>query len=422
MSREKIFALVDCNNFYVSCERLFNPIIKNRPAVVLSNNDSCVISRSNEAKNLGIKMGDPLFKIENKINLYNIAVFSSNFSLYGDISSRVMEIIRKFSPDIEIYSIDEAFINLTDINMNLDNYGISIVKTVEQWTGIPVSVGMATTKTLAKIATSIAKKHKKFRGFFNMTRHSDIKRILEITPIDDVWGIGHKYAKKTKYFRIENAYQFSKLPDTFIKKYFSVNGLKTAMELRGVSVIPMELFSTRKSIVVSRSFKEPLMELDELKAAFVYFSTLAGEKLRRERVETKFIKIFIKTNRFDKGNYLYNEDFMLLPNYTNTTKDIINTSLLLLNRIYHNNIKYKKAGILFTNLVSSNNKQWDIFCNSAEYKKKNQLSKSMDTINKRYGSYTVKYANINLSSKFLPSQKRKSKEYTTNWKELATVK
>ncbi|MDQ1266391.1 MAG: Y-family polymerase, partial [Bacteroidota bacterium] len=291
-------ALVDCNNFYASCERVFNPKLYGKPIVVLSNNDGIIVARSDEAKALGIKMGEPLFKIQDLVRRHNIQVFSSNYTLYGDMSCRVMRVLEQYSQDVEIYSIDEAFLSLWGMERNdLTEYCRNIRNIVRQWTGITVSVGIAETKTLAKLANRIAKKNPKFGGVLNLIGDPNIEEYLKITLVEDIWGVGRQYTKFLNNHGIKTAYDFVNSNDKWIKKNMTVMGLRTCFELRGIPCIKLEYaVPAKKAIVCSRSFGKPVIEKQELHEAVSLFTTRAAEKMRRQNSAASLLTVFLRTN------------------------------------------------------------------------------------------------------------------------------
>jgi len=335
-SKKKI-ALVDCNSFYVSCERLFNPSIIKKPVVVLSSNDGCVISRSTEAKVLGIKMGEPYFKVKKIVKENDIKIFSTNFALYGDISRRVMKTLKQFSPQMEIYSIDEAFLDLSDFPDDaVEDVGKEIRSIVLQWTGIPTSIGIAKTKTLSKVANHIAKKTKS--GVVNLIGIKDIDPILEKVEINDIWGIGKQLTKFFVQNGIHNAKQLKNISNTWIKKNSNVLSSRTAMELRGISCIPLETQSLkRKSCVVSRSFAKKVEKLQELQESVTSYCLNAAEKIRSESRIAKSITIFIRTSPFqNQFAYYSNSKTIDLPIATDNSIEIVKTALTGLKYIFKN--------------------------------------------------------------------------------------
>ena len=325
-SKKKI-ALVDCNSFYVSCERLFNPKIRNVPVVVLSNNDGCVISRSTEAKALGIKMGEPYFKVKELVKKNNVQIFSSNYSLYGDLSRRVMRVLKGFSDKIEIYSIDEAFIDLSHIKDEMtEEYGKKIRERVLKWTGIPTSVGISCTKTLSKVANYVAKKNKAGVIFLK----KDIDEILKKFEISDVWGVGRQLSKLYIKNGIDNAYKLKNISNTWVKKSTNVLGAKTVMELRGIPCIDLETEETkRKSCCVSRSFGKKVESLDKLKESITTHCLNAAEKIRTDKQTTRAVTVFIRTSPFDKNRKYYSNSITIeLPVDTNNSLELVKTCLL----------------------------------------------------------------------------------------------
>ena len=341
-------ALVDCNSFYVSCERLFNPSIIKKPVVVLSNNDGCIISRSTEAKVLGIKMGEPYFKVKGIVKKHNIKVFSSNYSLYGDISRRVMKTLKQFSPQMEIYSIDEAFLDLSSVNNeNLLEHGNKIRKTILKWTGIPTSIGIATTKTLSKIANHIAKKDSS--GVINLVNATQIDEILKEIKINDVWGVGRQLTKFYIKNGITTANQLKNITDSWIKKNTNVFGARTVMELKGLSCISLETHNEkRKNCCVSRSFGRKVTKLEELNESITKHCLNAAEKIRLDNQTTKRITVFIRTSPFQKDkNYYANSKNMDLPIRTNDSIELVKQALTALKYIYRKGYKYQKIGIIF---------------------------------------------------------------------------
>ena len=336
-------ALVDCNSFYVSCERLFNPSIIKKPVVVLSNNDGCVISRSTEAKILGIKMGEPYFKVEKIVKKNDVKVFSSNYSLYGDISRRVMKTLKQFAPEIEIYSIDEAFLNLSSIkDEHLIEHGNKIRKTILKWTGIPTSIGIATTKTLSKIANLIAKKDKS--GVVSLINSDQIDKVLTGVKINDVWGVGRQLTKFYIKNGIDTACKLKNISNSWIKKNTNVFGSRTAMELKGISCISLEVHQEkRKNCCVSRSFGRKVINLEELKESITTHCLNAAEKIRGDKQTAKKITVFIRTSPFQVSkNYYANSKNIDLPIRTNDSIELIKQALIGLKLIYKKDINIKK--------------------------------------------------------------------------------
>ena len=418
----KKIALIDCNSFYVSCERLFKPSLIKKPVIVLSNNDGCIISRSSEAKDLGIKMGEPYFKAKKIITKSNVHVFSSNYSLYGDISRRVMKTLKHFAPEMEIYSIDEAFLNLSIVPDNeILQFGKKIRDTVLRWVGIPTSIGIATTKTLSKIANHIAKKEKS--GVVSLVNKKNIDRILEKIEIRDVWGVGRQLSKFYINNGIFNANQLKNISNNWIKKNSNVLGSRTAMELRGASCISLEITqSKRKSCCVSRSFGKKVERLQELKESITNHCLNAAEKIRSESLLTKSITIFIRTSPFQKMEIHYsNSKTIDFPIATDNSIEIVKSAILGLKLIFKKGYKYQKSGIILSGLYESRSYNNNLF-SSTKDKKTKDLMRSIDYTNFRYGRSTLSLA-VALSKKKWKTKKQYfSKIDTTNFDCLPTVK
>ena len=417
----KKIALVDCNSFYVSCERLFNTRIRHKPVVVLSNNDGCIISRSTEAKNLGIKMGEPYFKAKDIILKNNVYVFSSNYSLYGDLSRRVMRTLKRFNPKLEIYSIDEAFLDLSNFpDDEVENVGKEIRNIVLQWTGIPTSIGIAKTKTLSKIANHIAKKKKS--GVTNLIGIKNIDPILEKIDINDVWGVGKQLTKFYHKNGIYNAKQLKNISNTWIKKSSNVLSSRTALELRGISCISLETkTSKRKSCVVSRSFGRRVEKFQELKEAVVNYCLNASEKIRSESLIAKSITVSVRTSPFqNKGVYYSNSKTIDFPIATNNSIEIVKTALFALNKIFINGYRYQKAGIVLTGLIASSGSKNLFFSEKDE--KINTLMRSIDSTNYRYGRSTLSLASAGVNRKWNIKKNHSSKIDTSNFYYLPVIK
>ena len=336
-SLDNSIALIDCNNFYASCERIFNPKLMRRPIVVLSNNDGCIITRSAEAKKLGIKMGEPYFKAKKIIDRNNVKVFSSNYSLYGDISQRVMETLARFAPDIEIYSIDEAFLGLNGFeNYELNTYCSYIRRTIKQWVGIPVSIGVSSTKTLSKIANNLAKKNKEYDGVCILKSWFDINEALKLTPIGDVWGIGRRLSSFLQRYNVSSAYDFIQLDKGWVRKNMGVVGEKTFLELCGVSCIELDLIpSDKKSCCVSRSFSKPIEKIHDLEESVSAYGTRVAEKIREEGLMAESMSVFVLTNYFNRKEKQYSNSIKLqLPFPTNNSIKIVKRALQGIRKIY----------------------------------------------------------------------------------------
>ena len=417
----KKIALVDCNSFYVSCERLFNPKLRNKPVVVLSNNDGCIISRSTEAKALGIKMGEPYFKAKNIIIKNNVKVFSSNYSLYGDLSRRVMRTLKRFNSEMEVYSIDEAFLDLSNFPDNeIEGVGKEIRSIVLKWTGIPTSIGIAKTKTLSKVANHIAKK--KQSGVVSLIGVENIDPILEKVEVNDIWGVGKQLTKFYHKNGIYNAKQLKNKSNTWIKKSSNVLSSRTAMELKGISCIGLEKTSAkRKSCVVSRSFGQRIEDFQELKEAVASYSLNASEKIRSEALVAKSITIFIRTSPFQSRYGFYsNSKTIDFPIATNNSIEIVKAALSGLETIFKTGYSYQKAGVLLSHLSNSSNRK-NLF-SSIQDEKINTLMKSIDNTNYRYGRSTLSLASAGVHKKWNMRRKHSSKIDTADFYCLPTIK
>ena len=419
--RDKVFALIDCNAFYVSCERVFNPKLNNRPVVALSNNDGCIISRSKEAKALGIKMGVPLFKVKDIVEKEKVVVFSSNYTLYADMSRRVMNIISSSSPYTEIYSIDEAFVELSSLPIDYESYAHQLRQTILQHTGIPVSIGIASTKTLAKVANHKAKKDDSLNGVCSLVNYNNIDQILELTEVGDVWGVGRRLSKKLINHGIHNAKLLKNCSDSWIRKMMSVNGLKTITELRGISCIPLEEYSmTRKSCCTTRSFGKLLTNLEDIEQAVTTFARRAAERIRSESLAASCVSVFVRTNPFDKKSAYYsNGASRTLSHPTHDSITIIETSLLLTKRIFKDNYQYKKAGVLLSGLCDESEIQETLF--EKNYNQNSDLMSAVDAINYRYGRDTLQMASECKVGNWRQKRENCTRNYTTQIDRLLLV-
>ena len=410
--KKKVFALIDCNAFYVSCERVFNPKLNNRPVVALSNNDGCIIARSKEAKALGIKMGVPLFKVKDIVERENVIVFSSNYTLYADMSRRVMNIISEFTPSIEVYSIDEAFIELTNMNVDYESYARHMRKVILQYTGIPVSIGIASTKTLTKVANHIAKDDESLEGVCSLIQHENLDQVLEDTNVADVWGVGRQLSKKLIANGIFNAKLLKNCEDAWVRKMMSVNGLKTVSELREISCLDLEETSaTRKSCCTTRSFGKPLINLEDIEQAVTTFARRATERIRGENLIASTVSVFLRTNPFDRNRYYSNSSTTTLSYPTYDTVQIVKTALQLTKIIFRENYKYKKAGVLLSGFYEKGTETKDLF-SEARYRSPKLMS-AVDQINERYGSDTIQIATECQMGKWKQKRKNCTQSYTT---------
>jgi DNA polymerase V len=418
-SKKNKVALIDCNSFYVSCERLFNPKINNKPVVVLSNNDGCVISRSTEAKKIGIKMGEPYFKVKELVKKNNVHIFSSNYALYGDLSRRVMKTLKSFSDRIEIYSIDEAFIDLTHVEeKEVENYGKEIRERILRWTGIPVSVGVSNTKTLSKIANHIAKKNK--TGVIYLKENID--ESLKNFNISDIWGVGKQLSKLYIKNGIDTAYKLKNISNSWVKKSTNVLGAKTVMELRGISCIDLETQEIkRKSCCVSRSFGKKVESLDKLKESVITHCLNAAEKIRNDNQITKSITIFIRTSPFDKYRKYYSNSITLdLPVGTSNSLELVKTAINGLKKIYKYGYFYQKAGIILSKLANATENELNLLSPIME-KKSKTLMKAIDFTNAKYGRNAVSIAQAGINNSWKMRREHSSKIDTASFDSLPKI-
>ena len=425
-------ALVDCNNFYASCERVFRPNLEGKPIVVLSNNDGCVIARSSEAKALNIDMGTPFFKLKPLIRKMGVAVFSSNYALYGDISQRVMASLANLTPDLEIYSIDEAFMNLTGVEKilqqgpdaiigGLEAYARLIRAKVKQWTGMPVSIGIAETKTLAKIANRIAKKKPELGGVMDLRERPDREDILALVEVDDVWGIGSRHAIKLKLHGIKNALQLRDADERWIQKEMTIVGLRMVQELRGIPCLPLELCpSAKKGITSSRSFSRPVTALGELQESVSDYVSRAAEKLRKQNSAAKMLTVYLLTNPFKKDPQYYNSTNIVFPVPTASTPEMIHYAREAIAKIYRSGYRYKKTGVMLTGLIPDDAVQ-GYFFDTANRGRDTRLMKVVDRINARMGKKTLHFAATGVNPDWQMLREHCSPEYTSDWKEIAVV-
>lgn len=421
--RKCIYGLVDCDNFYVSCERIFRPNLVGKPVVVLSNNDGCIIARSNEAKNLGIQMGTPYFKVYEYIKENNVEVFSSNYPLYADISSRIVEILKIFSPNIEMYSIDEAFITLNLTNSNLTTYGKQIRQKILQDIGIPTTVGIAYTKTLTKIASKIGKKDIEYEGCLSLLDIQTNDKYLEMVDVEDIWGIGRQYSKWLRSVNISNAKELKHADRKSIRKKMTVQGLRTVLELNNIECIPLQSNTVvKKNITSSKSFGKKTDSLEDIKKALAVNVSQAGQKLREQNSVAGVINIFITSNPF-KTPYYSKLVSIKLPFKVCDTPTLIKYSFLGLKQIFKKGYIYKKCGVILSDISSVNDIQLNLFQKDFlyDFSKKNRIMESVDKLNKKWGRDTVKIASMGIENTLKMKQDMKSQRYTTDWSELLIV-
>ncbi len=418
---ERVFALLDCNNFYASCERVFNPKLNGKPVLVLSNNDGCVIARSNEVKALGVTMGAPYHEVKHLVPRHGIHVFSPNFALYGDLSNRVMTILSQYSPTVEVYSIDEAFMDLSGIP-DVDRYARMIRKTVMQWVKLPVCIGIARTKTLAKVANHIAKKHPLMRGVLDLTDQSLVLGALKLTPVEDVWGVGRQYTKKLAIQGIRTAYDLAHVDDKWLMSNFAVVLMRTVFELRGLPCADLEIEPPpKKNIMTSRSFGRQIHEFKELKEAIATYAARGAEKMRQDGLAAKSLSVFIQTNIFRAWEGQHSDSAIVrLPVPTNCTHELIRHAHLVLEQIYRPGFGYHKAGVMMLELVPDTQIQQNLF-DRADRAKWKSLMHTMDLLNLDHGQGIIRYAAEGMEKRWKMKQAHKSQRFTTSWGELLSL-
>jgi DNA polymerase V len=416
-----MYALVDCNNFFVSCERVFRPSLNNRPVIVLSSNDGCAVARSNEAKALGIKMGEPLFKMKKLVKEHHVECISGNLSFYGEMSQRVMSVLREMVPSIEVYSIDEAFLDLSGIpHDQLKPLCQRIRKRVEQWTGIPVSIGIAPTKTLAKAASNVAKKYPKAQGVYDISTLTAQRAILQRMDVGDVWGIGRASREKFYNLGMTSAWHLRSYDVNHIRALSNINIQKTVLELQGVRCYDIgEEPTHRKQIISSRSFGTPVSELKDLKQAIGVFTAIAAEKLRSEKTQALQITVYARTSPFKDKPYA-NSALITLDKATSHTGQLTRAAMCGVEEIYRKGYAFKKAGICLGQISTEADNQMDLF-NVQDNIRGDKLMAVFDSINKLMGKSTLRYAISNPKGKWSSLSQLKSPAYTSSWDELLVV-
>ncbi|HIZ84993.1 MAG TPA: Y-family DNA polymerase [Candidatus Coprenecus stercoravium] len=420
-----MYALADCNNFFVSCERVFRPDLEGRPVVVLSNNDGCAIARSNEAKRLGIKMGQPMFEFRHLIESGAVTVFSSNFSLYGDMSGRVQQILSGFSPAIEVYSIDESFMDLTGMSpdTDFDLWAKTVSRECRRRTGIPVSVGVSPTKTLAKIASKLCKQYPATKGGCWMYRPQDVEKVLRKFPIKDIWGIGRRYAKRFMgYFGMTTAWDLYSKNEAWISSEMGLPGIRTWKELHGEPCIEFEdTAQARKQIMISRTFAKEISDPEELSAQVSMFCSMAVEKLRKQGSCCGSATTFIMTNRFHEGaETQYGSRLAQFTTATDSTFEINSAVLKSLKELFRNGYRYKRAGVILGDIIPADKVQMEFF-DTVDRERHSRLMSVMDSINRRNGRNTIGVASQSLDG-IKMNREHLSPCYTTDWNDILTVK
>ena len=418
--------LVDCNNFYASCERAFDPSIEGKPVVVLSNNDGCIIARSEEAKALGIPMGAPHFKWRDFLAQHRVHVCSSNYPLYGDMSNRVMTLLRWNAPEVEVYSIDEAFLRFRPNRWQSAVERARVLRqTVRRGTGIPVSVGIGPTKTLAKLANRLAKRHGECDGVLELGMGTTVDAYLEAVDVGDVWGIGRRYAERLKARGVRTALELRDADPGWMKRHFTIGGFRTLMELRGVPMVEFDDAPvSRKSVSCSRSFGVPVERLADLEAALATFISRAAEKLRAQRSACTCVHVFVMTSRFHSGNvHVVGNQTMALRQPTAATPVLLRVCLRCVRDIYRPGVRFKKAGITLSGLVPASHatRQLDLFT-PPEERRLGVLMSTVDGINRRWGANTVRFAAMGFGGRWQMNQAWRSPAFTTRWEELPVVR
>lgn len=420
---KRAIALIDVNNFYVSCERVFNPKLINKPVVVLSNNDGCAVARSNEVKALGVAMGAPWFKLKDLAKQHGIIALSSNYALYADMSNRVMSILRQFSPDQEVYSIDESFLDLTSFTyQNHVQYGQTIQERILQWTGLPVCVGIASTKTLAKLANHCAKKQATFNGVcdFNAMTTQALDVLLSRLDVGEIWGVGRKLTPRLQALGINNALSLKQANADRLRRQFSVVMQKTIHELNGIVCIELEdIAPPKKQILSSRSFGVPVRDFNSLAESITLYMSRAAEKLRRQQSFAGSVYVYIRTSPFKPDDPFYSNGMTIaLPSPTDDTRQLVSVVLWALKQLYKPHFNYAKAGVMLSDLVPAEGVQTDLFSQMQHNSKTNNLMTTMDNINRKMGKESIKLASEGFKRPWKMRQENKSPSFTTNWKQL----
>lgn len=421
----EIFALVDCNNFYASCEKLFRYDLKNTPIVVLSNNDGCVVARSKEAKALGIKMGVPVFQIQDVIQQHNIQVFSSNYALYADLSNRVMRTLESLAPRVEVYSIDEAFLDLTGLDTltPLLDLGQKIKHNVDQWIGIQVCIGIAPTKTLAKLANHAAKKYPATGGVVDLTNAKRQQRLMAITPVSDIWGVGRKLTKQLEHSGIYTALDLANCPTALIRKQYSIVLERTVRELNGESCLALEeVPASKQQIMCSRSFGSKITRFEQMCQAVTQYTERAAEKLREEQQHAKVLTVFVQTSPFNAEQHTYSNSAsgeLITP--SSDSRDLNQLALQLLKRLWRDGYHYNKAGVMLSDFYSQNTYQADLFSAANKRPQSDKLMQVVDEINQR-GLGRIFLARQGINNDWRMKRDYLSPAYTTRWEDIPRVK
>ena len=423
----ELFGLADCNNFYCSCERVFHPDLIGKPVVVLSNNDGCVIARSEESKALGIKMGDVFYQVKDRLEQNNVAVFSSNYNLYGDMSRRVMSLLSRYSPKVDVYSIDEAFLDFTGMGTSeeLTEYCRKMVRHIGKGTGIPISLGIAPTKTLAKMASKFAKKHKGYEGVCLMDTDEKREKALKLFDVADVWGIGHRSVEKLNYYGIKTAWDLTQKSESWVRREMTVTGVRTWKELRGESCISIEELPHKKSICTSRSFAEQgLNKLAEVEEAIANFAAQCSRKLREQHTVCSSMTVFAHTSRFRQDlpqSYIYQTVNLIVP--SNDHQELVSLAVKTLRANWKDGdgYFYKKAGVILWGICRDNAIQTNLF-DQVDREKQAALAKAIDAINRKNGHNKIRVAVQGDEKGWQLKREYISKQYTTNLDDVIVLK
>ena len=423
----ELFGLADCNNFYCSCERVFHPDLIGKPVVVLSNNDGCVIARSEESKALGIKMGDVFYQVKDRLEQNDVAVFSSNYNLYGDMSRRVMSLLSRYSPKVDVYSIDEAFLDFTGMGTSeeLTEYCRKMVRHIGKGTGIPISLGIAPTKTLAKMASKFAKKHKGYEGVCLMDTDEKREKALKLFDVADVWGIGHRSVEKLNYYGIKTAWDLTQKSESWVKREMTVTGVRTWKELRGESCISIEELPHKKSICTSRSFAEQgLNKLAEVEEAIANFAAQCSRKLREQHTVCSSMTVFAHTSRFRQDlpqSYIYQTVNLIVP--SNDQQELVSLAVKTLRANWKegDGYFYKKAGVILWGICRDNAIQTNLF-DQVDREKQAALAKAIDAINRKNGHNKIRVAVQGDEKGWQLKREYISKQYTTNLDDVIVLK
>lgn len=425
---KRIF-LVDCNNFYVSCEKVFDPRLRNKPMVVLGSNDACIVARSNEVKAFGVPMGAALWEYKDLLKAHGTEIYSANFTLYGDMSARVMQTLASCATDIEMYSVDEAFLytpapaGAQTGDAFYASYGLYIRHQVLKQTGIPTSIGIAPTKTLAKIANGIAKKNPIHNGVFDITNHQELDQLLARVDVGDIWGIGYRYAKKLKAYGIKTAYDLKCADDVWVRKHLTINGLRTVRELRGIPCLTLDQSpQARDSITVSRLFGQKTSERQQMQEALASYTTRAAEKLRAQKSLAAHVMVFVLSARYHDSYNSFNATSISLPVATAYTPDLIHAAQECLRQLFEYGKIYKKVGVMLSDIVPAHGVQLSTYAQVGDLAEQTELMRVIDRANAKLGRNKVFFAAAGTKQPWAMKQSKKSPCYTTNWHELLTIR